>query len=153
MTGESPRCIRWGESGPAAAAAAPHGGAAIAAPQRPHQLFSPAGCPARRRSGAEGNPRRAAHSAAAEAFAELRSTAEWAASGGGALRGSVGRRMCGQAPRAARRAGEDEGPIAGRRPRRAAGGAAGAAMPLYEGLGSGGEKTAVVLDLGAAFTK
>lgn len=27
------------------------------------------------------------------------------------------------------------------------------AMPLYEGLGSGGEKTAVVLDLGEAFTK
>ncbi|XP_015267581.1 PREDICTED: actin-related protein 10 [Gekko japonicus] len=26
-------------------------------------------------------------------------------------------------------------------------------MPLYEGLGSGGEKTAVVIDLGAAFTK
>ncbi|XP_003225829.1 actin-related protein 10 isoform X1 [Anolis carolinensis] len=26
-------------------------------------------------------------------------------------------------------------------------------MPLYEGLGSGGEKTAVVMDLGAAFTK
>uniref|UniRef100_G1NLJ2 Uncharacterized protein n=2 Tax=Meleagris gallopavo TaxID=9103 RepID=G1NLJ2_MELGA len=26
-------------------------------------------------------------------------------------------------------------------------------MPLYEGLGSGGEKTAVVLDLGEAFTK
>ncbi|KAJ6652748.1 hypothetical protein lerEdw1_010939 [Lerista edwardsae] len=28
-----------------------------------------------------------------------------------------------------------------------------AAMPLYEGLGSGGEKTAVVIDLGVAFTK
>lgn len=28
-----------------------------------------------------------------------------------------------------------------------------AAMPLYEGLGSGGEKTAVVIDLGEAFTK
>lgn len=27
------------------------------------------------------------------------------------------------------------------------------AMPLYEGLGSGGEKTAVVIDLGEAFTK
>lgn len=26
-------------------------------------------------------------------------------------------------------------------------------MPLYEGLGSGGEKTAVVIDLGEAFTK
>uniref|UniRef100_A0A1Y7VM21 ARP10 actin-related protein 10 n=1 Tax=Mus musculus TaxID=10090 RepID=A0A1Y7VM21_MOUSE len=25
-------------------------------------------------------------------------------------------------------------------------------MPLYEGLGSGGEKTAVVIDLGEAFT-
>lgn len=28
-----------------------------------------------------------------------------------------------------------------------------ATMPLYEGLGSGGEKTAVVIDLGEAFTK
>ena len=26
-------------------------------------------------------------------------------------------------------------------------------MPLFEGLGSGGEKTAVVIDLGAAYTK
>lgn len=26
-------------------------------------------------------------------------------------------------------------------------------MPLFDGLGSGGEKTAIVIDLGAAFTK
>lgn len=47
-----------------------------------------------------------------------------------------------------RKEGREEGPAAAPALRRRE-----AAMPLYEGLGSGGEKTAVVIDLGEAFTK
>lgn len=82
-----------------------------------------------------------------------------AAGGGGARGGRRGRRGRGQAPRTACRAEEAE------RPRRAGEGREEglaappplrrreAAMPVYEGLGSGAEKTAVVIDLGEAFTK
>lgn len=84
----------------------------------------------------------------------------WGSERAAAVGGKRGAGRNGQAlwaaPGAGRREGpKREGPAEGRSASvgTVLRGSGGAAMPLYEGLGSGGEKTAVVLDLGEAFTK